>query len=306
MFPRYFLINARTNLHMCLSSEKNCPDTRGFGPVWRPVGPQSVTWRIHREVVLLLGWGRAILLQFAHPLVAQGVAEHSVFVSQPAARLQRLRSTIDSMLALTFGDPAEAAEAAERINAIHDRVHGELRSGTKGPAAGSLYSAHDAALLKWVHATLLDSFMLTYERCVGLLTPEEEDAYCFESSSIEPLLGIPTGYLPRTVRELQDYMEQMFRSKQVEVNETARSLAKEVLYPKLAWPIRPLAWPLRLFTIGNLPPSIRTAYGFSWKSRQDRALRIFTALIRRLLPLIPSIFKHWKAARAAEKRWWTN
>src|SRR5690349_1459587 len=31
-----------------------------------------ISWRIHRERVLLAGWGRAILLQLAHPMVAQG------------------------------------------------------------------------------------------------------------------------------------------------------------------------------------------------------------------------------------------
>ena len=36
-----------------------------------------------REVVVLLGWGRAILLQLAHPLVAAGVAEHSGFGGGP-------------------------------------------------------------------------------------------------------------------------------------------------------------------------------------------------------------------------------
>ena len=39
----------------------------------------SMTWKLHSEMVLLAGWGRAILLQLAHPLVAQGVAEHSGF-----------------------------------------------------------------------------------------------------------------------------------------------------------------------------------------------------------------------------------
>ena len=41
--------------------------------------PGRVAWKVHRERVLLLGWGRAILLQFAHPLVAAGVADHSAF-----------------------------------------------------------------------------------------------------------------------------------------------------------------------------------------------------------------------------------
>ena len=42
-------------------------------------GPASVTWKVNREAVLLLGGGRALLLQVAHPLVAAAVAAHSDF-----------------------------------------------------------------------------------------------------------------------------------------------------------------------------------------------------------------------------------
>ena len=38
--------------------------------------PDSITHRVNREAALLLGGGRALLLQVAHPLVAAGVAEH--------------------------------------------------------------------------------------------------------------------------------------------------------------------------------------------------------------------------------------
>src|SRR5207244_655212 len=36
----------------------------------------AVVRRVDGEAVLLLGGGRALLMQLAHPLVAQGVAEH--------------------------------------------------------------------------------------------------------------------------------------------------------------------------------------------------------------------------------------
>jgi len=63
----------------------------------------GVAWRIHRERVLLAGWGRAILLQLAHPTVARGVAEHSGFTAERWGRLRRLHRTLSAMLALTFG-----------------------------------------------------------------------------------------------------------------------------------------------------------------------------------------------------------
>src|SRR5215813_764810 len=191
----------------------------------------QITWRLHREVVLLAGWGRAILLQLAHPLVAQGVADHSAFAESTWARMARLRRTLSAMLALTFGTPDEAGAAAAAINRIHDRVNGRLAGAAAGLPAGSRYSAHDPALLTWVHATLVDTFLLTYERFVSPLTPDERDRYCVESSAIEPLLGIPDGTVPRSVRALERYLDGMFASGEIHVTEAARLLAAEILNP---------------------------------------------------------------------------
>src|SRR5215213_5010940 len=100
----------------------------------------SVAWKINSEIVLLLGWNPAILLQVAHPLVAAGVVDHSLFLTDPPGRPRRLWRTLNVMFDLTFGLPHEVQRAADAINAIHDRVHGELRE-TAGPfEAGRRYS----------------------------------------------------------------------------------------------------------------------------------------------------------------------
>jgi uncharacterized protein (DUF2236 family) len=52
-------------------------------------GPESITWRVNREGVLLLGGGAALILQVAHPLVGAGVAEHSNYREDPWGRLYR-------------------------------------------------------------------------------------------------------------------------------------------------------------------------------------------------------------------------
>jgi len=280
---------------------------------WQPIdaapglaGPRSVAWKINREVVLLLGWGRAILLQFAHPLVAAGVAEHSTFMTNRRARLRRLYETLRAMLDLTFGTRAEVERAAGGINAIHDRVRGVLREPTGIFPAGTPYSAHDPALLAWVHATLLDTFPLTYELFVGPLTPAEQDRYCVEASGLEPLLGIPPGQLPRSTAELNRYLDQMFSSGQIAVGETARHLARELLYPPVPFWLQPLAAPLlwlaRLPVIGTLPPQIREAYGLPWRPHEAAALRLMSLLLRRLLPFVPPALRYWPAARRAMRR----
>src|SRR5262245_26425735 len=159
----------------------------------------QITWRLHREVVLLAGWGRAILLQLAHPLVAQGVADHSGFRGERWGRLHRLDRTLRAMLALTFGSDEEAEASAKGIRAIHRRVQGELPSAEGHFRTHARYTAEDPALLTWVHATLLDSYLLTYTLLVGPLTPEEQDRYCAESRRAESLLGMPPGCLPGSV-----------------------------------------------------------------------------------------------------------
>jgi len=265
-------------------------------------GPASVTWKLHCEVALLAGWGRAILLQLAHPLIAQGVAEHSAFAREPGSGVQRLHRTLESMLALTFGTAEEAQRAVDRINRIHDRVHGALPARQGDFAAGTVYSAHDPALLAWVHATLVDSFIITYERFVGALTGAERDRYCAEASRIEPQLGIPVGQLPRRHADLLAYVEAMLAGGAISVGDTARAIARDLLSPPLPWAARPLAPLLRLPTVGLLPPGIRDAYGLAWNPRRERALRRLTVATRLGLPLLPRPLRHWAAARAALAR----
>src|SRR5207237_8613603 len=107
---------------------------------------QPVSWKINREVaVVFFGWPAAILMQFAHPLVAAGVAQHSEFRAGLWTRLERLRSTVNSMLALTFGPVARTAAAAEKINRIHDHVNGRVSEAAGVWPRGVAYSAHDPA-----------------------------------------------------------------------------------------------------------------------------------------------------------------
>ncbi len=73
----------------------------------RPVERGSVSLKMHSEVLLLLGWGRAILLQLLHPLIAYGIADLSSFLTQSHGRLRRLYQTVDAMLCLAFGTPGE-------------------------------------------------------------------------------------------------------------------------------------------------------------------------------------------------------
>ena len=256
-------------------------------------GPGSVTWKINREVIVVAGWGRAILLQLAHPAVAAGVCRHSSFRGSLLSSFRRLHSTVGAMLSLTFGDTEQMITTAARINTIHDHVRGQVPE-----RVGETYSAHDPGLQRWVHATLLESLPLTYELLVGPLTSRERDQYCTDAAVMEPLLGMPDGWLPRDSAQLDAYMRDMLAGDCLVVTDTSRTLARAVLYPP-QWHV---AWPafraMQLITIGSLPPAIRQAYGFEWRPRHERALARWTAVLRTSLQLVPTLAREWPMAKS--------
>jgi uncharacterized protein (DUF2236 family) len=251
-------------------------------------GEGSISWQVNREVIAVAGWGRAILLQLAHPAVAAGVHNHSSFNRSLRSSLGRLHSTVDAMLAITFGDTERMISAAAGINAIHDRVNGRIDD-----RGGGSYSAHDPDLQRWVHATLLESMPLIYGLLVRPLTPDERDRYCVETAIMEPLLGMPAGSLPRSSAELDAYVTEMLSSGQLVVSDTSRRLARAVLYP----PHWRLAWPafraMQLLTIGTLPPPIRDAYGFKWREPDARAFARWTSVLRTAIWLLPRFARQW-------------
>src|SRR5678815_728908 len=102
-------------------------------------GPDSVSWAVNREVIAIAGWGRAILLQLAHPLIGAGVADHSSFRGNLVTGVKRLTSTVGAMLSLTFGTDDEAISTAARINCIHDHVSGSLSEPAGTLQAGERY-----------------------------------------------------------------------------------------------------------------------------------------------------------------------
>jgi uncharacterized protein (DUF2236 family) len=261
-----------------------------------------IAWWINGEMAGLLGWGRAILLQVAHPLVAAGVAEHSQFTADPLGRLRRLRRTLDAMLTLTFGTADEAAAVARHIDGIHGRVRGTLGEPVGALPAGTPYFARDPALLRWVHATFVDSALRVYQLYVGPLTSAEQDRYCAEATAIEPLLHIPAGYLPRNAAALQEYLNAMLASGQITVGDPARRIARALLAPLGPPPLRPLEALVRLPIVGLLPPPVRAAYGFPWTPRHARTLAVSAALVRGVQPILPAALRRWPIARAAKRR----
>ncbi len=266
-------------------------------------GPQSLTWRIGSEGALLIGGGRAVLMQIAHPLVAAGVAQHSAYRTDP---WRRFIGTLTLMESLTFGDRQEALDAARTVNQLHTRVTGTLDEAAGSFAAGTAYRARMHDLLLWVFATLIDTTLLLYPRLVGPLSDDEQEAYYQESRATTMLLGLPVEATPPTLAAFRHYMDDMLSGPTLAITPEAVSVARAVLH----FPVPPL-WlpallPMRVVmeqaTIGLLPPRLRDGFGFGWSEWQQFLLdREFDA-IHGMLPLLPDQIRVLPAARAAWRR----
>lgn len=259
---------------------------------------QPVARKINRETVVLVGWGRAILLQLAHPLVAAGVADHSDFRAGAGGYLRRVRHTVGAMLSICFGTPEEADRAIAAIRAVHDRVHGQLAVTTGLFPAGTPYSAHDPPLLMWVHATLVESLIEAYELLVGPLSANEKTDYVAEAGEVAIELGVPAETVPRQFPALLEHLDDRYRSGEIVVGAAAQEMAQALLRPPLG-PAALLFGPGRLLTLGLLPDRIRQAYGYAWPASRERSFRRLAAVARRVRPILPRAIREWPVARRA-------
>jgi uncharacterized protein (DUF2236 family) len=260
--------------------------------------PDSIFRRVNREAVLLLGGQRALLLQLAHPLVAAGVADHSDFMAHPLRRLWR---TVDTMLRIVHGDRATAEAAAQALDAVHARVQGTLAEETESFPAGTPYRAHDPALLLWVHATLVDSALVTYQCFVRPLAPDERERFHVESRVVARLLGVPEGLLPLSFASFERYVDETISGGTLEPTPTARRLADAVLHPPLAFLPRLVGDVGTVVTLGLLPPVLRERYGLPWDAKRERGFAIARGVVRAVLPALPDVLRAMPQARRAER-----
>jgi uncharacterized protein (DUF2236 family) len=254
-------------------------------------GPNSVSWRIDRELVVLAGGSCALLMQAAHPSVAAAVVEHSTYATDPFGRLLR---TLTSSFSVVFGTRSEAEATIRRVNAIHRAISGHRPDGTP-------YSALDPEALLWVHATLVDTALRVYDRFVAPISATDAQRYHEESSRVAVALGVVPDDVPPTIDGLRTWMAQLMADGRVRVTPQAREIARTVLYP--TWFPPRVAWDAaHLLSMATLPPTIRRGYGIGWSVRREAGVERLARATRRLLPIVPSILRHAPQARAADRR----
>jgi uncharacterized protein (DUF2236 family) len=271
-------------------------------------GPRSEAWRLNREAALLLGAGpRALLMQVAHPLVAEGVAQHSSFREDP---WRRLRATLRSYLTIIYGSTTEARAEIGRLNRFHRNVRGPVSDPAAALAFGPAYDARDPELSLWVHATLIDATLVANERWIGRLNPGRRAAFYAESVPIGRAFGVPARLLPADIDAFDAYLERMIGpAGPVQVGPLARDLAEVILRPPLG-PLHPVlaGIPASLYAwtmwpaIELLPEPIRTGYGLNLGRRERLVSAWLTAGYRAWRPILPIGLRTMPWALRADER----
>ncbi|MER3418873.1 MAG: hypothetical protein C4343_07255, partial [Chloroflexota bacterium] len=281
-------------------------------------GPASEAWRLNREAVLLLGAGpRALLLQIAHPLVAEGVAAHSTFQADPWARL---RATLRSYLTIVYGGPAISHREVWRLLDLHRRIRGRIVDPVARSRFGAAYEALDPELLLWVHATLVDSTIVAVDAWLTPLDRARRARFYAETRAVGLAFGIPDVLLPADLAEFEGYFDRMLGpSGPIVVTPTARRLAQAILAP----PLGPLAdelgslgpalrpvleaippaayrwcfWP----AIGLLPAAVRAGFGIRWDRRERVVAAWLSTAWRGWARVFPAGWRTVPQALAAER-----
>lgn len=247
-------------------------------------GPASVTWKVWRDSIVMLGGARAVLMQLAHPLVAIAVSAHSSYMTDPFGRAER---TFLLGELLTFGSFEKARMAARTINHLHSAVHGTLPIDAGAFAKGTPYDARNPELLLWVHATLVDTMLLCYPLFIGPLTPIEQETYYQESKGVAHLLGLPPEKMPRTVHDLREYVQDMVHSNRIVATPQARQLAHQVLFPPVPAILRPIMHLNLQLTCALLPQPVREIYGLQWGSARQHIFDLSAWAMRAIIPRLP-------------------
>jgi uncharacterized protein (DUF2236 family) len=257
-------------------------------------GPNSMMWKVNKEITVLFGGARALLMHAAHPLIAAGARQTSFYQRDPWKRLIRTLSLQNSV---TFGNKKEADESAHRINKLHEVINGN------DEVTGGFYDALDHEQLLWVHACLQISSIYFYEMTVKKLTEKEKNQYHIENMKAAELVLVDKEKMPKTHDGLRDWVIKKSRQEGYLVATDVANDVKDIIgggpVPKHIKPI----WPFIAFTAFNtLPKEFKEIYGIKDSKIKNIILSMNLKFLKYTRPFLPPFFRLIAPARWAQQR----
>tara|TARA_B100000941_G_C28463088_1_gene531891 strand:- start:300 stop:1142 length:843 start_codon:yes stop_codon:yes gene_type:complete len=257
-------------------------------------GPNSMMWKINKEITVLFGGARALLMHAAHPLIAAGARQTSFYQRDPWKRLIRTLSLQNSV---TFGTVEEADESATRINRLHEVIKGE------DPITGGYYDALDNEQLLWVHACLQLSSIYFYEKTVSKLSDSEKDQYHKENMLSAELVLIDIQKMPKTHEGLKEWVKNKSKEDDyLKLTDVAKDVQDIISGGPVPKHIKPI-WPFISFTAFNtLPEEFKEIYGIKTTRLKLLILSFNLNFLKFTRPLLPPFFRLIPPARWANQR----
>jgi len=257
-------------------------------------GPDSMMWLVNKEITVLFGGARALLMHAAHPLIAAGARQTSFYQKDPWKRLIRTLSLQNSV---TFGTKEEADDSAYRINKLHEVIKG------KDEITGGTYDALDNEQLLWVHACLQLSSIFFYEKTVRTLSDEEKNKYHIENIKAAEMVLIDRSTIPPTHEELKNWVIKKSREQKylvkTDVAEDVYNIINGGPVPRHIKPI----WPFIAFTAFNtLPTEFKKIYGIKDTKFKSFVISFNLFFLKATRPFLPPFFRLIAPARWAKQR----
>lgn len=253
---------------------------RAADPAKGLYGPGSMMWRVNRHtLVYALGITQSAFIDVAHPVIANGIADHSSLFTDPRARGHQTYSMITTIV---FGTTDDVTRSARALFTRHERVRGQARADDGAYAAEREYVANEGEVLLWVHATMWWVRLHLYETLVGPLSAEERESYYRETRLFADCFAIPEHLLPADHDAWDAYVRDG-RPGTLAASDDSRRIMR-FLASQVPWPARAH---LLAFNSVMLPDSAReilglpplTARTLRRHRRMLRALRFFQAVL---------------------------
>jgi uncharacterized protein (DUF2236 family) len=261
-------------------------------------GPDSLSWRRTSDVRLQAVMLYPLLLQVAHPTVGAGVVDYSDFEERPWDRFLR---TVDYVSLLVYGG-REAVAAGRRLRALHGSFKGVREDGQS-------YHALEPKAYAWVHATLIETYVVGHAHFGKPMRPDQIERFYREYRGLGRLIGVRDRDLPADWSGFRRYFDEMVGQ---ELSHTAavdrvmsalhRSPPPPIRIPNPVWSALrlPAAQVLRLGGVGLMAPELRSRLGIGWSRADEMQFRSLGALSRSLTPVMPT---RLRITGPAQLRW---
>lgn len=242
--------------------------------------------RMDRPGVVNTSGALALFLQFAHPLVAAGVASTGKFQGCPRSRLQHTSRAIHQLMTCEAGR-VDKEKLAHHLAGRHAQIQGKLSETVGGWQAGTSYCASDPQLLLWVYTTLVISRVQVFSTLHYPLSDDERELFYQSTRAFGEFFGITGEIRPSTYKDLVHYFKSTLEV--LAVGREGKQLIEAFLGSFGAG-----ANIIQAVVAELLPEKLCNGYDLPQTKRQRHEAALYRLLIAKLYtPLQPLLRRMW-------------